>query len=233
MRKHITMANQPTTQPSNEPRHSIVPSCLIVACAAVFFVALIVYAIWQGVERSNQIDAFTDPEPTAISIDRLADDSAFEERIGSFSQAVHEGTAYELRVTAADLNHLIATRKTLEELKGQLKVLSIGDGKITARIAYPINRLPWESGQRYMNGEIDVVPETPKGYPIFRVKALRVDGDREIPDWFQEHFSVYNVTERFTLPVENKPMLQQITALTIEGNELVVKTLSWKFGEKE
>lgn len=219
--------------PQPERGYSIAPSCTIVACAALFFVALIAYSIWQGVKRSELIEGFTDSEPAPLAIERLDDDSAFEAKIAKFASAVEEGTAYELRVDAADLNHLIATRETLEELKGQLKIISIADGKITARIAYPINKLPWESGKRYMNGEMEVEPEIANGYPIFRVRGLRVDGDREIPDWFQEHFSVYNVTEKFTLPVENKPILQQITALEVVDDELVVKTLSWKFGEKE
>lgn len=221
----------PTPHAAQGPQRGIGFGCAIAIGGTVFFIALIAFALWQGTRRSELIDEFTSSEPTVLAIARL--DSPESERVESelaaFLTALREGKDFEWKLDAAELNHLLAisSPEDFGELKGQLRVMEIRDDRIHAEIAFPINRLPWEKGERFLNGEIEILPEIVKKNPILKVTALRVPG-KVVPEWFDNHFSVYNLVERFSMNPETFDLTRQISELKIEGNELIVKAAPFK-----
>ncbi len=226
-----TYQTTPTPPAAQGPQRGIGFGCAIAIGGTVFFIALIAFSLWQGMKRSELIDEFTSPEPTVLAIARLdpPESERVESELATFISALREGKDYEWKLDAAELNHLLAisSPEDFGELKGQLRITEIRDDRIHAEIAFPINRLPWEKGERFLNGEIEILPEIVKKNPILKVTTLRVP-NKEVPDWFQEHFSVYNLVERFSMNPDTFDLTRQISELKIEGNELVVKAAPFK-----
>lgn len=221
----------PTPHAAQGPQRGIKFGCAIAIGGTVFFAALICFALWQGMKRSELIDEFTSPEPTVLAIARLdaTESERVESELAAFITALREGRDYVWKLDAAELNHLLAisSPEDFGELKGQLRVTDIRDDRVLAEIAFPINRLPWEKGERFLNGKIEILPEIVKNNPILKVTSLRVPG-KEVPDWFDEHFSIYNLVERFSLNPDTYDLTRQISELKIEHNELVVKAAPFK-----
>ena len=218
---------EPTPQNAQGPQRGIGFGCAVAVGGTLFFAGLIAFALWQGMKRSEMIDTFTSAEPDIIEIARLdpPESERVESELESFLAGVNSGTTYEWYLDVAELNHLIAisSPEDFGELKGQLAVTKIADGKIFADIAFPINRLPWEKGERYLNAKVEIAPEIVKNNPILKVLSLNVPG-KEIPDWFDEHFSIYNLAERFSMDPKTFDQTRQISELRVVDDTLFVKS---------
>lgn len=221
----------PANAPAPEVR-SPLPGCLIVGVCVTIFASLIVFSFWTGIRQSQAIDAFTDDEPARLPAARLQDETLAAELdagIASLAQASREGIATNLLIDSDGLNHLIATRSELAELRGRLRIREIAEGTITCDISFPINRLPWQEGRRYLNGQLTLVPELADGEPLFRVTGIEVPGT-EVPEWFQDQISFYHLMETFVLDEAFQPYLRQLAAFRLEDDRLLIRTKGWLEG---
>ncbi len=224
-----------TAPPANAPAPEVrgpLPGCIIVGVCVTIFASLIVFSFWTGIRQSQAIDAFTDNEPARLPVARIQDEAVAAELdagIATLAQASRQGTVTDLLIDSDGLNHLIATRSELAEMRGRLRVREIAGGAITCEISFPINRLPWQEGRRYLNGQLTLIPELADGEPLFRVTGIEVPG-RDVPDWFQDQISFYHLMETFVLDETFQPYLRQLAAFRLEEDRLLIRTKGWLEG---
>lgn len=228
-RRASSSCNTPPADAQAPEVRGPLPGCIIVGVCVTIFASLIVFSFWTGIRQSQAIDAFTDNEPARLPVVRLQDETLAAELdagVSALARASRQGTSTDLLIDSDGLNHLIATRAELAEMRGRLHVRAISEGTITCEISFPINRLPWQEGRRYLNGQLTMVPELADGEPFFRVIGIEVPG-REVPEWFQDQISFYHLMETFVLDEAFQPYLRQLAAFRLEEDRLLIRTKGW------
>lgn len=199
---------------------------LAILLFALFFIGWFVYS---GYEQDKAIAQFTAPEPVKLPAFTPTDAqiAAADAKLDAFKAAVEKEEAAELVLTAEDLNTLIASKDKLKGWRGTVFFTNIGGGVVTAQVTMPMRTLPWNDGERHLNGEIDFLPTTggERGKLQVRANAIRVPGKSVEP-----HF-----TETFSLQLQplsglhedeaTKPIIQAISDAIIEDGKvrLIVK----------
>jgi len=221
----------PTETPAAAPPapRGPLPGCIIISIGVLVFASLITFSIWTGIRQNQAIDEFTDENPDKLPVERLEENAAagLDAGLRALGNAARAGTAAELRLDAAQLNHLIATDPALAELRGQLHIERISGSTISCRMSYPMNTLPWSNTRRFLNARLELRPELSEGEPVLRVAAITVPG-RDLPAWFRDYFSIYQPLERTIRDDRFAPYIRQLSSFDLADGRLVVRTKNWK-----
>ena len=203
--------------------------CLVGILGVVFFIGLISWSFYQGLGQNKAIDLFTVPDAAVQPVAKLdpAAVAALDQSLREFAAALDTGARAEVKIPAAALNHMIATDDRLADLRGQLFVTGIAGGVVKCAICYPLNGLPWENRKRYLIGNLNLQPELKDGHAAFRVVSIEVPG-RTLPKWFIDGFSIYHLLERYQKDETIARRLNQLSALTAEGDTIVMRSKAWK-----
>jgi hypothetical protein len=223
-----TPAPQVTMHPEPKAR-GLLFGCGFGIFGILYFAGLIAWTFWQANKSNEAVDAFTVANPVIQPVVKLpeAESLALDAKLHSFAGALDAGSRAETRLDAAALNHLIATDERLADLRGQLYINRIENGKVHCQICYPLNGLPWENRKRYMIGNLTLIPELKDGNPAFRVAALEVPG-HTLPKGFTDQFSIYHMLEKYQKDETIRRRTLQLSALTGEGGEVVLRSKAWK-----
>lgn len=203
--------------------------CLVGVLGVLFFIGLITWSFYQGLGQNKAIDLFTVRDPVVQPVARLAppDVAALDQHLREFATALDDGARAEVKIRAAEVNHMIASDDRLADLRGQLFVTGISGGVVRCSICYPLNGLPWENRKRYLIGTLNLQPELKDGHAAFRVVSIEVPG-HTLPKWFIDSFSIYHLIERYQKDETIGRRLKQLSALTAEDDAIVLRSKAWK-----
>ncbi len=166
------------------------PGCLMFMVGGVWLLALGGWMIYSLFQQVKEIRAFADSaakqvvpaQPTGEEL------SALRARLAAFSTAAASKTAASLRLSAGDLNALLATEEPLVGMKESALVEEITAEGIRLRISVGMNGLPLTGERFWLNGLADVSPSAQKEKGILlATKNLSVPG-KTVSEGFIQHY---------------------------------------------
>ena len=151
--------------------------------------------------------------------DPIADDTSNEpsQTIDEMAVEENEPEVLELRLTAEDINALIAHE---EKLKGRVFV-RIEDGKIRGDLSFPLDDILPKGEGRFFNGSVTFEVQLRDGELFVGMDEIRVNGE-ELPSHFTEELQKKNLAEDAMKDAQTKKLLDQFEKVEVDGDELVV-----------
>lgn len=183
------MPASPAPPPSSRPfsEHakpgSALAGCFIPVIMGTVVAAILAWAAYSFFKQNAEIATFTENAPLVIEPSRLSapERTALLARIETFA----DGPAGTLRLTAPDLNELIAGTPKLAALAPMCRVEAVTPEGIRATISFPMRRLG--GGQRFLNGTLVAVPRVAQDQFFLEATALSAP-DADIPDGFVQGY---------------------------------------------
>lgn len=202
--------------------------CLIPVTAAVVLLGLGTCTVVTGWIQDRAIAGFTEQEPRKFGGETppLGEDEAkaLEAKLGELGEAAREARRVEVTLSAAELNHLLRTRKLLESLRDSTRILEIGPAGMEVASSQPLRKLG--GGFRYLNATFVFRPvESGTNAWQLELQSIRVPG-KEVPDGFVKMARQLHLF-RFDLDAQRlQEVLQQVERVDLTGGAVVVVTRS-------
>lgn len=213
----------PTSPVSALKRGLLKKSCLLKALLILAILAALAVGglVWGTLQVMAFFKTFTAGAPLALPVTQPAPGQVEEiqSRITGFLSAA-PGSPAQLRLTADDLNALIAAAPGWNLFRGRLH-FTIEDNRLAAEATFPLRALPFVEG-RYLNGRLELSPSVKKHRFSAGIKAFKA-GERALPSYLLGPISqaVSGVIERRT--GEMGAMLDEAARISIENNTLLIE----------
>jgi len=214
--------------------HSPFAGCLIGVIVMLVIGFLFAFAIWSFFRLDKEIGKFTEEqawEMPELQMDPAGSES-LKKKLDEMKSFQGQDRGGEVRLSAGDLNTMIATYEGLKEYRSSLHVDEITAEKMLIRIAFPMNESPLSDKKRYLNGimtarpelvETEVEEERNSDHEVvLRVETIKTATGAPVPDGFLGHFSPLRITERFLTNQEARPYLRTIQGVRIEEGAVVL-----------
>lgn len=213
------------------PRRKLSPGCMMFAFGSIWLLLLGVYMVWKLFAQVKEMRTYTDTTARLVSPAQPKEEeiAAVRARINAFGAAVGRKEKTELRLTADDLNILIAAEETLRSMRENAKVESIGDA-VKVQWSQMMNTVPFSDEKLFLNGVLEIAPvmDKDKGFKI-RTVNLTVPG-KTVTQGFLNLYKENNPPDRMLLdPIrESKDAaisdtLKAITNARLEGGAVILE----------
>ncbi|MEM7147187.1 MAG: hypothetical protein AAF591_18870 [Verrucomicrobiota bacterium] len=222
------MTDSPSSPPAPDITSGANPGigCFIMGCAAFVLIGIAIFFIYQGLRMDKAINAFTDPEPATYPIEEPTADQkeALYQRLDAFSQAALDEKQTELTLSAADLNHLIATAPILKDYRGTALVTEINDFFIIADLSQMINRI-LPGNPRYLNATFSLTPFLRDDKTV-RLDVKNITSTKhDIPQGFVDLYGQRQVLQFDEDNPTLGPILQRLQSIEIKDHTIHITTL--------
>lgn len=201
--------------------------CSIFIIAGVLAASMAGFTIWSYFKVKGTIAGFTDESAQSIEIvDLKGKESAqvaIKEKLVGFRHQIEAGHKAEITLNAEEMNLAIASFEILQPHRNHLKITSIQDGKMEARIAFPVKSGMTTDLMRFINASITIEPELVEGAAFPRVTAVEASTGTEVPEQFRKFISE-TLLHPFKEDKELGPVFSSLSAVAIEGDTLVLQT---------
>ena len=186
-----------------------------------------IYSLFRQVK---EIRTFADSAAKPVAAARPTGEelSALRARLAAISTAVAGKTAASLRLSAADLNALLATEEPLAGMKESALVEEISPEGIRLRISVGMNGVPFSGERFWLNGLADIAPATQKEKGILlATKNLSVPG-KTVSEGFIQHYKQNGHLDTLLMaPYRTEgsavlDLLKKITAVRTEAGAVIV-----------
>ena len=200
--------------------------CLFYGCLSCIILSLVVVLLGYLVLRylSNRVLEFTDTKPVSIESVQVspAQLDALKKRIAAFMEILQEQKmSNELRLSAEDLNALIATDPSVKELRNKLFVM-IDDSRLRGKVSWPLDDVKLQG--RFLNGEATLKPSIQNGAIQVTIDSFEARG-RAIPPQFLSLLN-HQLLARFKeqLSSKNSTTIQKFESIQIKEGAVVLKS---------
>lgn len=204
--------------------------CIAVILLAAFFVGILIAGIMIGSKMAQDIESFTDESPGKIPVERgnPGQLALIRGRIVDFLDKISSTPPKpaELRLSARDLNILIANDTYLADLRGTIHFTEFtAPDMLRTRRTRPMSHIKFWKPRRYLNAFMDykLVPQV--GNISLFVQDIQVDG-KQVPDYFLKKFQSQDMLEPYKNDDRFLEALKKLESAWIEGDKLILKTFS-------
>jgi hypothetical protein len=149
----------PAGHASREPsRFAPAPGCFIFVIGGLLLAAAAIWAIFTFSRQVRELAAFTEPARAPIEVRpvTIEETAALRNKLAAFAKAVDAGQAPSLSLDADEVNTLLAGFDAFAEIRSLMAIERIEDGRLAARISFPMNTLPGK--QAWLNGNLFFKP---------------------------------------------------------------------------
>ncbi len=212
-----------TPEPPRRERGCFFYGCVI--ASVLFVIGLILagaltYTIYYYYTKA--IHDYTSTTPEQIPQVNMPEDRRKElnERVDAYTKAGNAGEAYELVLTADEINTLINEN---EDLKGKAYITIKGD-QVTGKLSIPLEQwgLPGTKG-RYFNGTATLKASIQNGQLDVRAQDLVVN-DKPLPPNIKASLANENLAKDFSKDPGNAKMIAKIDSFEIKDDKVYIKT---------
>ena len=148
------------------------------------------WMVFSLVRQVREIRTFADASAKPVTPAQPAAEeiTSLRARLAAFSEAVGKKEKASLRLTAADLNTLLATEEPLAGLKESALVEDISPESIRLRISVAVNGMPFSGERLWINGSAEVTPSIQKSKGVaLATKSLAIPG-KTVTEGFLQHY---------------------------------------------
>ena len=213
------------------PRRKISPGCMMFAFGSLWLLLLGCYMLWKLYAQVKEMRTYTDTAAKLVSPAQPKEEeiAAVRTRINAFGAAVGRKEKTELRLTADDLNILLAAEDSLRSMRENAKVESIGES-VKVQWSQMMNTVPFSDEKLFLNGILEIAPvmEKDKGFKI-RTVNVTVPG-KSVTQGFLNLYKENNPPDRLLLdPIRDSKdaaisdTLKAITNARLEGGAVILE----------
>lgn len=201
--------------------------CSIFIIAGVLVISMLGFTAWSYFKVKGTIAEFTGEKPQSIEAMDLAGRESsqvqLKEKLGGFQHDIEARHKALVSLNADEMNLAIATFDILKPHRTRLHVVSIDEGHIEARIAFPVKAGMGSENMRFINATILIEPELVEGAAFPRITKVNTNTGTEMPEQFRQFIS-----ETLLHPLrEDKelgPLFSSLSGVHIEDNALILET---------
>jgi hypothetical protein len=153
---------RPATDPlraQKQPTAGYSPTagCIIFAIGGAVILVLVSWFLYAGYKQTQEVRNFTSEQAETWVLPAVSPEehTVLTDRLAAYAAAMEAHQAAEVSLSVEEMNALLASDPTLESVRRNVQVQSIGE-RVVARASLPINN-PFGS-QRYLNGVIEFMP---------------------------------------------------------------------------
>lgn len=169
---------------------------------------------------------YTDSKPAVIESVEVspAQFQALQKRVTDFKAALDDQKlSQELRLTAEDINALIANDPGEKQFKNKLFVMIDGD-RITGKVSWPLDKVwPSKLKGRYLNGVATFKPSLENGLLLVTLEDLQVKG-KPLPARMLAQFKKQNLAEDLQRDVQTARTIQKFDSIRVTNGAVVLKS---------
>lgn len=201
--------------------------CFFYGCLTCIVLSLVVVLVgYLGLRYvRNRLMEFTDTKPALIESVEVsaAQYEALEKRLADFGRVLDEKkVSQELRLTAEDINALIAKEPKLKEMKNKVFVLIEGD-RLQGKVSWPLDNFgPFKLKGRYLNGVATLKASLRDGIPLLMVDAVDVNG-KTPPPWFVAPMKRRNLAQNMQDNPKTAEQIKKFESIEIKDGAVILK----------
>jgi len=168
---------------------------------------------------------YTDTKPVLIESVEVspAQLQALQKRVADFKAALDQTVSQELRLTAEDINALIANDPGEKQLKNKLFVMIDGD-RVTGKVSWPLDKVwPSKLKGRYLNGVATFKPSLENGVLLVTLEDLQVKG-KPLPAQMLAQFKKQNLAEDIQKDAQTAQTIQKFESIRVTNGAVVLKS---------
>jgi len=202
--------------------------CFFYGCLSCIILSLVVVLVgYLGFRYlSNKVLEFTDTKPILIESVQVspAQLNALTNRIAAFARGLEEQKLpQELRLTAEDLNVLIASDPSAKELKNKIFII-IDDDRIQGKVSWPLDNFgPLRLKGRYLNGLATFKASLQNGNLQVVLDGLEVNG-KPVPAQTLAAFKNQNLAQNVQNDPRNAQLLQRFESIQITNAAVILRS---------
>lgn len=181
---------------------------------------LVGFAAASAYSTYKNLYALTSDAPLPVPMSDGGSYPAVKSKIDAFTAAVKEGKSASLKLSADDLNAMVAAAPGLSEARHRL-YFSIRDNRLVAQVSIPLDSVRAMKG-RWLNGTILFEPKMENGHLILLPKSIESGnvGASLGTVWALQQIAW---STSFITDPETSQLLTHVRALRIENHELVLE----------
>jgi hypothetical protein len=214
---------------SNEQTPPKKRGCFFYGCLSLVVLSLVLVLVaYLGYRHliSWVVAEYTDTKPVVIESVEVspAQLQALQKRVADFKAALDDQKfSQELRLTAEDINALIANDPGEKQLKNKLFVMIDGD-RITGKVSWPLDKVwPSKLKGRYLNGVATFKPSLENGVLLVTLEDLQVKG-KPLPAQMLAQFKKQNLAEDIQKDSQNAQTIQKFESIRVTNGAVVLKS---------
>ena len=212
--------------PKKQVRSSPAAGCVIIMLAFAMFAGIATYGIYAGFTLDADISKFASEDKVNLPHVEASNEEVTEvrTRLSDWGAAAKAGKTSEIRLTAHDLNILVANLDGLIDVRGTVHFDRIEGDRLHAQIAMPINRLAFWKQPRYLNGTCTMKTESAEGRIFLRFDTFNIPKAQPVTGYIErmqqtDLLAQYKEDETLS-SIFNKSIL----SLRIEADTVVLET---------
>lgn len=153
---------------------------------------------------------------------------ALQQRVAAFGEALQDQkVSQELRLSADDLNALIANQPELKDLKNRLLVIIEGD-RIQGKVSLPLETLDPKWKGRYLNGVATFKISLEQGNLQVVLDDAELKG-KPLPAWLRAGLKKKNLAQNAQNDPKTAQAIQKFESIQIKDGAVILKN---KFKEQ-
>jgi len=213
---------------SNEQTPPKKRGCFFYGCLSLVVLSLVLVLIgYLGYRHliSWVVAEYTDTKPVLIESVEVspAQLQALQKRVADFKAALDQKVSQELRLTAEDINALIANDPGEKQLKNKLFVMIDGD-RVTGKVSWPLDKVwPSKLKGRYLNGVATFKPSLENGVLLVTLEDLQVKG-KPLPAQMLAQFKKQNLAEDIQKDAQTAQTIQKFESIRVTNGAVVLKS---------
>jgi len=213
---------------SNEQTPPKKRGCFFYGCLSLLVLSLVLVLIgYLGYRHliSWVVAEYTDTKPVLIESVEVspAQLQALQKRVADFKAALDQKVSQELRLTAEDINALIANDPGEKQLKNKLFVMIDGD-RVTGKVSWPLDKVwPSKLKGRYLNGVATFKPSLENGVLLVTLEDLQVKG-KPLPAQMLAQFKKQNLAEDIQKDAQTAQTIQKFESIRVTNGAVVLKS---------
>ena len=198
---------------------------------AVWLLTLGGWMVFSLFRQVREIRTFADTsaKPIVAAQPKAEEIAGLRARLAAFSEAIGKKEKATLRLSAADLNTLLATEEPLAGMKASALVEDISQEAVRLLVSLQINGVPFSGEHFWLNGTATVAPAVHKTKGILlNTQSLAVPG-KTVTDGFLQHYKENGHLDTLLLAPYRKEgsavlgLMQKLTTVRLEAGAVVAE----------
>ena len=201
--------------------------CFFYGClSSIIFSLVVVLLGYLGFRYvRDRVLEYTETKPALIEVAEVtpAQFDALQKRLAAFTDGLKDQkVAQELRLSAGDLNALIANEPSLKELKGKLFVMIDGD-RIQGKVSWPLDNFgPLKLKGRFLNGVATFKASLENGQLQVMIDDLEVNG-KSLPAQLRAKLKNQNLAQDAQRDPKTAEAIQKFESIQVKDGAVILR----------
>lgn len=203
--------------------------CVIMAAAVLVFGGIIVWTAYTMFSQNRTFAELAQDTPADLTVPTLdaAAQSALDQKLAAFADAVTSGTDATLSLTIPELNALLAMAPdtgngSYSELV-RFTSANQADQTLKADVSLPVRKLPWQDGMRYLVGTAAFTFSDSEEGIEANLTQLQIPG-KTPPDGFEEAMAFWSWVAPYRKTESLGPVLKVVHTVKVTPAGILLST---------